>query len=159
MATEFKVATSADIPEIHAITRRAYSVWLPVLGYPPQPMTDDHAPRIERGEVLVAYEAGKVSGLIVVEPGKDHDLIFSVAADPDCAGNGIGTRLIAEAERRARLAGKTCMKLYTNAFMTRNIAFYLKRGYCECGRRPNAARPGFTIVDMAKRLTGSTQPP
>ncbi len=41
---------------------------------------------------------------------------------------------------------------YTNALMTRNIALYLRLGYRETGRRPNPARPGFTIVDMEKGL-------
>ncbi|MCM0753303.1 hypothetical protein DEA98_26385 [Brucella pseudogrignonensis] len=42
--------------------------------------------------------------------------------------------------------------LYTNALMVRNIELYLKLGYRETGRRPNTARPGFTIVDMEKML-------
>jgi len=115
-------------------------------------MTDDHGPRIESGDVLLAYEGEIVVGLIVVERRKDHDLIFSVAVNPDHAGKGIGPRLIAEAEEHARLAGKPRMTLFTNALMTRNIALYRKLGYRETGRRPNMARPGFTIVDMEKLL-------
>lgn len=115
-------------------------------------MTEDHAPRIERGEVLLACSQASVLGLIVVEAGHDHDLIFNVAVDPEHAGKGIGTRLIGEAERRAKADGKSSMKLYTNALMGRNITLYLKLGYAETARRPNPSRPGFTIVDMAKRL-------
>lgn len=63
-----------------------------------------------------------------------------------------GPRLIAEAERQAFLAGKRRMTLYTNALIVRNIELYLKLGYPETGRRPNTARPGFTIVDMEKML-------
>ncbi len=64
-----------------------------------------------------------------------------------------GHRLIAEAERQAFLAGKRRMTLYTNALMVRNIVLYLKLGYRETSRRPNTARPGFTIVDMEKCWT------
>lgn len=149
---ELKAATYRDLASVHLITQRAYAAWLPVLGYPPQPMTDDHGPRIERGEVLLACHGQDVLGLIAVEPHGDHHLIFSVAVDPDSAGKGIGPRLIAEAERQAFVAGKRRMTLYTNALMVRNIELYLKLGYRETSRRPNAARPGFTIVDMEKML-------
>lgn len=149
-----RAARIEDLPVVHSITQAAYAVWLPVLGYPPQPVTDDHGPRVHRGEVLLACEGGSVVGLIAVEPGEDHHLIFSVAVHPGHAGKGIGPRLIAEAEHRARLAGKGRVTLYTNALMSRNIDLYRKLGYSETGRRPNAARPGFTIVDMEKTLIG-----
>ena len=149
---ETRAARYEDLAAVHSITQRAYAAWLPVLGYPAQPMTDDHGPRIKRGEVLLACHGQHVLGLIAVEPSDDHHLIFSVAVDPDSAGKGIGPRLIAEAERQAFLAGKRRMTLYTNALMVRNIVLYLKLGYRETGRRPNTARPGFTIVDMEKML-------
>ncbi|MGX5666660.1 GNAT family N-acetyltransferase [Rhizobium daejeonense] len=149
---EIRQANLEDLPVVHSITQKAYAVWLPVLGYPPQPMTDDHAPRIERGDVLLACDGRAVLGLIAVERSDDHHLIFSVAVHPDNAGTGIGPGLIAEAEHRARLAGKARMTLYTNALMIRNIALYRKLGYRETGRRPNTLRPGFTIVDMEKTL-------
>ncbi|NBB49138.1 GNAT family N-acetyltransferase [Rhizobium sp. CRIBSB] len=153
---EIREANLEDLPVVHSITQKAYAVWLPVLGYPPQPMTDDHGPRIERGDVLLACEGESVLGLVVIERGDDHHLIFSVAVHPDNAGKGIGPSLIAEAEHRARLAGKALMTLYTNALMNRNIALYQKLGYHETGRRPNTARPGFTIVDMEKALIDSS---
>lgn len=152
---EIRAAGTEDLPVVHSITQKAYAVWLPVLGYPPQPMTDDHGPRIERGDILLACEGETVLGLIAVERGDDHHLIFSVAVNPDNAGKGIGPRLIAEAEDHARLAGKARMTLYTNALMNRNIDLYRKLGYRETGRRPNSARPGFTIVDMEKMLIDS----
>lgn len=151
---EIKAAQLGDLPVVHAITQKAYAVWLPVLSYPPLPMTDDHGPRIERGEVFLACDGGSVLGLIAVERAEDHHLIFSVAVHPDYAGKGIGPRLMTDAEHRARLAGKARMTLYTNARMIRNIALYQKLGYRETGRRQHLTRPGFTFVDMEKALTG-----
>jgi len=152
MQTEIRNATLQDLPIVRRITERAYAVWLPVLGFHPQPVTEDHAPRIARGEVMLACVHDEVAGLIVVESGDAHDLIFNVAVDPDHAGKGIGARLIAEAERRAKANGKSSMKLYTNALMSRNIALYSKLGYVETGRRPHPSRVNSTIVDMAKAL-------
>ena len=152
MDLKFRKALAADVDAVHRITARAYSVWIPVLGAPPLPMTDDHTPRVARGEVLLACDAEQVLGLIAVEPEADHDLIFNVAVDPHHAGKGIGPRLIGEVERRAKAAGKSGVRLYTNVLMEKNIALYLKLGYAELGRRPNPARRGFTIVDMIKHL-------
>jgi ribosomal protein S18 acetylase RimI-like enzyme len=156
MMIEIRSASPEDFPVVRSITEKAYAVWLPVLGYPPQPMTDDHGPRVERGDVLLACDGESVLGLIAVERGDDHHLIFSVAVHPNNAGKGIGPRLITEAEHRARLAGKARMMLYTNALMGKNIALYQKLGYRETGRRPNTARPGSTIVDMEKALIASS---
>lgn len=155
MQITFRLASAADKARIDQITERAYAVWQPVLGYPPQPVTDDHAPRIERGEITLALQAGTVVGLIAVEPSAEYDLIFSVAVDPGMAGQGIGPQMIAEAEHRAAKAGKHSIKLYTNALMEKNIALYLRLGYRETGRRPNPYRPGFAIVDMEKPLAAA----
>lgn len=152
MQPEIRTADQQDLSAVQRITERAYAVWVPVLGYPPQPVTEDHAPRIDRGEVLLACVHAEVVGLIVVESGDEDDLIFSVAVDPDHARKRIGVLLIAEAERRARAEGKSRMKLYTNALMSTNIARYLKLGYIETGRRPHPARADSMIVDMVKNL-------
>lgn len=156
MALSFRTAGAEDADLVHAITRRAYAVWLPILGYPPRPAMEDHAPRIARGEVLLACDGQEARGLIVVEPRHDHHLIFSVAVDPDHAGTGLGRLMIAEAERRAADAGAARMVLYTNALMARNIALYQRLGYRETGRRPVADRPGAFILDMEKLLTAGT---
>lgn len=152
MRFEVRSATSRDLSEVHLLTRRAYSGWEKVLGYPPQPVDDDHAPRITRGEVLVTCNEDKVVGVIAVEPGDDHDLIFNVAVDPDFQGIGIGRRLIAEAEDRARRRGTPTMRLYTNALMSTNIELYCNLGYSEVGRRQSPVRAESTIVDMEKSL-------
>ena len=152
MQAEIRNARAEDLASIRRITERAYAVWLPVLGFAPLPVVEDYAPRIARGEVRLACEHSEVVGLIVVESHDGHDLIFNVAVDPDHAGGGLGSRLIADAERRAKANGKCCIKLYTNALMSRNIAFYLKLGYVETDRRAHPSRAGSTIVDMAKNL-------
>ncbi|SON54409.1 ribosomal-protein-alanine N-acetyltransferase [Hartmannibacter diazotrophicus] len=152
MTFDIRPALVADLDTVVDITRRAYDVYLPILGYPPVPVTEDYAPRIARGEVWLGLEDGAIAALIVIERDVDHDMIFSVAVDPDHAGYGYGRRLIDFAEERARDAGRATIRLYTNALMTRNIALYKRLGFEETGRRPNPKRPVFTIVDMTKRL-------
>lgn len=152
MNVDIRRARADDLAAIEAITQAAYLDWAQLLGYPPLPMVEDYGPRIARGEVQVAVAADVPLGLIVVERDDGHDTIFSVAVALAHAGKGIGRRLIGLAEEQARAAGQRELRLYTNALMASNIELYDKLGYQETGRRPNAARPGFYIVDMAKAL-------
>ncbi len=141
MGIDIRQAGAEDLAVVKDITERAYAAWLPVLHYPPVPVTEDYVPRIAAGNVFLAHEGEVICGLIVMEHADDEDTIFSVAVDPDHAGKGIGPKMMAEMENRAQAAGKRRMTLYTNALMERNIGLYQKLGYTETGRRPNPARP------------------
>lgn len=44
-----RAAGPSDLGEVIAITNRAYSGYLVLLGAPPVPMTEDYAPRIAAG--------------------------------------------------------------------------------------------------------------
>jgi len=57
--------------------------------------------------------------------------------------------LLAFAETSAREAGISTLRLYTNAAMTENLAFYPRLGYTETGRRTDS---GFGRVFFAKHL-------
>lgn len=111
-------------------------------------MDDDYAEKVARGQVFVADDAGVV-GLIVLIRKPDHVLIENVAIDPDRQGEGIGRALLAYAEMSARESGTPTMRLYTNAKMTENLAFYSHLGYQEVNRR---RENGFERVFLAKRL-------
>jgi ribosomal protein S18 acetylase RimI-like enzyme len=56
-------------------------------------------------------------------------LIWSVATAPAAQGRGIGHQMLAFAEKRARELGRTCIRLYTGAPLTGNIAWYTRHGY------------------------------
>ncbi len=143
-------ARTSDLASIVALTEAAYRPYTQQFGYPPIPVTEDYAPRIERGEVWLAEQGGKIVGLLVLERHADHAMIFSVAVDPAVQGTGRGVVLLRFAEDQTRSWGLRELRLYTNARMERNIALYLAFGFHETGRRPNPLRPGWTIVDMTK---------
>lgn len=149
-ARRFRLATPADEDAIRALTDAAYAPYLPVLGGKPGPMTEAYAPRIRDGQVHLAVVAGVIVGLLVLERGPDHALIFSVAVRPDRQGEGHGRALLAQALEQARLSGVAELRLYTNVLMTRNIALYRRLGFRETGRRPHPRRANFTVVDMAR---------
>ena len=139
---------AADAALVAAITTDAYAEYLPVLGYPAVPVTEDYAPRITAGQVWLSGD----DGVLVLERHPDHAMIFNVAVRLACRGQGVGRSLLDAAERIAASWGAAELRLYTNALMTRNLAMYAARGYREVGRRPNPKRPQFTIVDMVKAV-------
>ena len=149
----FRTARLDDLAVVRTLTKAAYASYLPVLGYPPQPVTEDYLPRIAAGEVRLAEVAGTVVGLLVLEQHRDHAMIYSVAVLPDRQGKGHGHALLRLAEEEARRCGLPELRLYTNARMERNIALYAMVGFSETGRRLHPRKAGITIVDMAKLLT------
>ena len=149
----FRLAGASDLAAVHALTEAAYAPYTVLLGYPPLPATEDHRPRVEAGQVHLAEVPGTVVGLLVLERNPDHAMIYSVAVLPARQGEGHGLALLRLAESEARSWGACELRLYTNARMERNIALYAALGFHETGRRPHPMRPGFTIVDMVRRLT------
>lgn len=146
-----RLATPDDQDAVVALTTAAYAPYTALRGSPPIPVTENYAPRIAAGEVWLLGDAHGLAGLIVLERHLDHAMIFSVAVAPDRQGSGLGSRLLRFAEDQAREWELTDLRLYTNALMEKNIAIYTAKGYREAGRRAHPDRPGFTIVDMAKK--------
>ncbi|TIR20199.1 MAG: GNAT family N-acetyltransferase [Mesorhizobium sp.] len=139
-----------DLAAVVALTTDAYAPYTRIFGGPPIPVTEDYAPRIERGEVWLLEEGSELAGLIVLERHADHAMIFSVAVAPAFQGRKLGIILLDFADKQAQSWSVPEVRLYTNSRMERNIALYSAYGYRETGRRANPYRPGWTLVDMAK---------
>lgn len=153
-AAVFRLAKPSDIEAVTALTEHAFAPYTQLLGGPPVPVTENYAPRVEAQQVWLLELSGKLAGLIVLERHPDHISIFSVAVAPEFQGKKLGHRLLDWAEQKTREAGLHLIALYTNARMERNIALYSAYGYRETGKRGNPERPGWTVVDMEKRLVG-----
>ncbi|CDX26082.1 GCN5-like N-acetyltransferase [Mesorhizobium sp. SOD10] len=147
---DLQKALNEDLAAVVALTTAAYAPYTALFGAPPIPVTEDYAPRIERGEVWLLEEGSKLAGLIVLERHPDHAMIFSVAVAPAFQGRKLGIRLLDFADEQTRSWSLPEVRLYTNSRMERNIALYSAYGYRETGRRANPYRPGWTLVDMAK---------
>jgi GNAT superfamily N-acetyltransferase len=152
-------AVPADVRELESIAAAAYLPYVPRIGRAPAPVTADYAAAIARGEVWLASaslsEGGDqpapaaAVGLIVLVVEAGYLLLENVAVLPSVQGHGIGTSLLAFAEARARELGLAEIRLYTNAAMTENLAYYPRRGYVETHR---AIADGFSRVYFSKRL-------
>ena len=80
----------------------AYQHYVPRIGRPPAPMTADYPAAVRRGQAWVAAAGGEVAGFIILIPQPGYLLLENVAVLPAAQGRGIGARLLALAEDRAR---------------------------------------------------------
>ncbi|WP_053387339.1 GNAT family N-acetyltransferase [Leucobacter japonicus] len=132
---EIRVASADEADDLTALVRRAYAPYVPRIGREPAPMSSDYAALIGEGRVRVAILRERIVGLLVTVPHPDHLLVENVAVDPEAHGQGIGGALLAAADAEAERLGLPELRLYTNAAMTENLAYYPKRGFVETGRR------------------------
>ncbi len=135
---------------LRTIAAAAYQKYVERIGRSPAPMTADYAQAVRRGQAWAAVEDGQIVGFAVLIARPGYLLLDNVAVLPAAQGRGIGTRLLALAEERARALGLGEIRLYTNEVMTENIAYYARRGYTETHR---ARQNGFDRVFFRKRLS------
>lgn len=146
---EIRAAQSGDADALREIVESAYGIYVERIGRRPAPMEDDYAERVRAADVFVAVDDRDVVGLIVLIAAEDHVLIENIAVDPGQQGAGVGRSLMALAETYAAERSISELRLYTNAAMTENLAFYPRLGYRETDRRTDA---GFERVFFTKRL-------
>ena len=133
-----------------SVVLAAFAVYVERLGgVQPWPMSLDYAEIIAEGQTWVAEEAGEVVGVLVLEDRADHVLLDVLAVAPEQQGSGIGRRLVALADEQAADRGFDEVRLFTNALMTENLAYYPRQGYVETHRDEVN---GFHRVFFAKRL-------
>ena len=123
-----------EVGDVRALVREAYGRWVERFGREPSPMRDDYARRIGDGQVWVLEEEGKLIGLVMLRDGPEALLIPNVAVAPAAQGEGYGRRLIAFAETEARRRGYGEVRLFVNALMVENVAFYRHLGFVEIER-------------------------
>jgi ribosomal protein S18 acetylase RimI-like enzyme len=138
-----------DLAGISDIVERAYQPYVERIGRRPAPMDDDHAAKLRSADVFVAEEGDRLRGVLVLVRHDDHLLVENVAVDPDCQGTGVGRALLAHAEQFAAEHALRKLRLYTNALMTENLAYYPRLGYVEVERRREGA---FDRVFFVKLL-------
>ncbi|RST18617.1 N-acetyltransferase [Streptomyces sp. WAC05374] len=120
-------ATTDDVPRVKAVTDAAYHHYLDRIGRTPAPMEADHPADVAAGRVYVA--ADPVVGLVVLRTGADHLYLDNIAVHPDAQGAGLGRRLLAFVEERARTLGLPEVRLLTHRLMRENRAMYERYGY------------------------------
>jgi GNAT superfamily N-acetyltransferase len=142
-------AVSADLEAIEAFQHRAYAANRAILGVEPLPLQARYADVLRDHEIWIAEAGGTIEGILILAI-RDRDLlIWSLAVEPALQGQGVGTRLIGFAERRAREFGHPHVRLYTGLPLGKNIAWYLRHGFAIERQEALADR---TLVHMVKTL-------
>ncbi|MHB2165398.1 GNAT family N-acetyltransferase [Alsobacter sp. R-9] len=140
-------ATAEDFSGLERLQHGAYAANRTILGVVPIPLQADYRTILETMEVWLADGDGGPAGALIVEPRVDDLLVWSIAVDPSRQGSGLGNRLLAAAEDRARALGHATVRLYTGQKLTRNVGWYSRHGYRVERIEPLADR---TVVHMIK---------
>jgi GNAT superfamily N-acetyltransferase len=142
-------AGPGDVAAVTALQQAAYAKNRKILGVEPLPLLADYAVVLADYEVWLLDGADGLDGVLILEPRRDDLLIWSIAAAPHHAGTGIGNRLLAAAEQRARALGHRVMRLYTGDKLVGNVAWYERHGFVQERIEDLGDR---RIVHMMKRL-------
>jgi GNAT superfamily N-acetyltransferase len=144
-------AHADEAAKIAAFQRAAYDRNRAILGVEPIPLKADYAKILDQYEVWLNEDDDRLAGVLILEPRSDDLLIWSVATAPDARGSGVGNRLLAAADTRARELGKHVMRLYTGELLVDNVAWYRRRGYAI---ERTEAMSDRKIVHMKKTVKG-----
>lgn len=142
-------AQAADSLAVRGVVDAAYLPYVASIGVCPGPLDDDYDDLIRQQQVWLLEQGSDVCAILVLCHEPEAMLLSNVAVNPDFQGQGHGRRLIDFAEARAREAGFSLIRLYTNAAMQANVVLYERLGYRETHR---GAEHGFNRVFMEKRL-------
>jgi ribosomal protein S18 acetylase RimI-like enzyme len=144
-----RLAREVDVSDVSALVQAAYAPYLDRLPMAPVPLSADYATLVSALACRVAATEQRIVGLLVLWPRGDHLLIENLAVHPEAQHRGIGGLLLGRAEQEARESGLGTVRLFTNARMTENLAYYGRRGYEETSRTGDT---GFDRVFLEKRL-------
>jgi N-acetylglutamate synthase-like GNAT family acetyltransferase len=142
-------AEPTDAAAITALVSQAYTPYIARIGREPAPMTRDYDAAVATGHTWVAESARQLVGMLLLAPATDYLLVDTIAVADASRGLGIGAALLAVADQEARRLGLAQVRLYTNAAMTENLAYYPRRGYRETHR---GDEDGFARVFFTKSL-------
>jgi ribosomal protein S18 acetylase RimI-like enzyme len=139
-------ARPAHLAAVQACVDAAYHHYVERIDKPPAPMLDDYEHLISQGVVHVAMQGEQIVGVIVMWDEDEYFYVDNIAVDPSVQGRGVGSQLLAEADRAARAARRSEIRLYTNAAMTENLDYYARQGFVEThrGRDGDFRRVYFT---------------
>ena len=142
-------ATGVDVQALQGVARAAYLPYVEQIGVRPGPLDTDYAAAVAEGDTWVAEQGGEIVALLILRVHDAYVLVENIAVVPQAQGMGVGSRLLGLADDRAHREGKGEVQLFTHERMTRNLAFYRRRGFRERRRERDGE---LARVFMSKTL-------
>lgn len=105
--------------------------------------------RLAEGPAWLVEEEGRAVGTVSAVARGDDLHVRSMAVLPEAAGQGLGARLLAEAESFARAAGHARLTLSSTPFLVAALRLYARAGFVATGE---GELHGTPLVHMAKPL-------
>jgi len=150
----FRLAFPAERSDADRVLRAAFTPYLRRLG---REMPVDYykwlPASIDRGDVFVADEGGRIVGVAATERRDTGLYLDRLAVDPAKQGTGLGSWLLVRLEEVARARGDRAMSLVTAEMMDHLIRLYRRHGFEIVHRGPpDHGKDTHTRVHMAKPL-------
>ncbi|HQS18754.1 GNAT family N-acetyltransferase [Reyranella sp.] len=154
MSFSFRTARPAECADADRVLRAAFTPYLAKLG---REIPADYykwlPASIERGDVFVADEGGRVVGVAATEQRPAELFLDRLAVDPSKQGTGLGRWLLERLDEVARSRGDRTVSLVTAEMMDHLIKLYGSHGFEIVHRGPpDHGRDAHTRVHMLKRL-------
>ncbi len=137
MAPIFRTATLSESKEVARLIGDAFAPYVRALGREwPAEGTPEYAGRwkhfvaeIERGDVHVAVEGGRIVGAARTKPQANDLYIDQIAVDPAQQGTGVGSWMLQRIDELARAQGLGGLSLITAEMAVANIRLYERHGF------------------------------
>ena len=154
MSFIFRTARSSEYADADRVLRAAFTPYLARLGREIPPDYYKWLPAsIERGDVFVADEGGRVVGVAATERRETELFLDRLAVDPSKQGTGLGRWLLQRLDEVARKRGDHAVSLVTAEMMDHLIRLYGSHGFEIVHRGlPDHGKDAHMRVHMMKRL-------
>lgn len=154
MSVTFRTALPSEVGEADRVLRAAFTPYLARLG---REMPADYykwlPASIERGDVFVADEDGRVVGVAATERREAELFLDRLAVDPSKQGTGLGRWLLDRLDDVARNRGDRAVSLVTAEMMDHLIRLYGSHGFEIVDRGlPDHGKDTHLRVRMVKTL-------
>jgi GNAT superfamily N-acetyltransferase len=150
----FRQALPPEHLDADRVLRAAFTPYMRRLG---REITADYykwlPAAIERGDLYVADEAGRIVGVAATERRDTGLYLDRLAVDPAKQGTGLGGWLLVRLEEVARSRGDRTMSLQTAEMMEHLLRLYGRHGFEIVSRGPpDHGKDPHTRVTMVKSL-------
>lgn len=106
----------------------------------------------DRDGLVCAFDDGELVGCVFFKTEQDSLYIGKLAVEPSNQGQGIGRRLLIEAEKRAIAKKLSSLRLETRIELTENHRTFEKFGFVKTAENAHAGYDRPTSITMIMRL-------